>query len=190
MFGGRQFRDVMHLSEISISIAGGAILFKIAFNMVFNSTESDSPNASLDLRQRAQQLAGALLQFCNALPEGGGRLRAAMLRNSGQKLAKFRSICEAQGGFSEPTIAPYARVVTAKSVGRIVEIGNRRLACIAKLADAPCAPTAGIDLHLRCGSKVEIDSPLFTLHTETPGELQYALDVLTVGPNIFTLAAA
>ena len=40
MFGGRQFLDVMHLSEISLSIAGGVILFMIAINMVFKSTES------------------------------------------------------------------------------------------------------------------------------------------------------
>ena len=40
MFGGRQFLDVMHLSEISLSIAGGVILFMIAINMVFKSAES------------------------------------------------------------------------------------------------------------------------------------------------------
>jgi MarC family membrane protein len=40
MFGGRQFLNVMHLSEISLSIAGGVILFMIAINMVFKSTES------------------------------------------------------------------------------------------------------------------------------------------------------
>lgn len=40
MFGGRQFLDVMNLSEISLSIAGGIILFMIAINMVFKPTES------------------------------------------------------------------------------------------------------------------------------------------------------
>jgi len=40
MFGGRQFLDVMHLSEISLSIAGGVILLMIAINMVFKTTES------------------------------------------------------------------------------------------------------------------------------------------------------
>lgn len=39
MFGGRQFLDLMHLSEISLSIAGGVILFMIAINMVFKSSE-------------------------------------------------------------------------------------------------------------------------------------------------------
>lgn len=39
MFGGRQFLDVMHLSEISLSIAGGVILFMIATRMVFKSED-------------------------------------------------------------------------------------------------------------------------------------------------------
>ena len=40
MFGGRRFLDVMHLSEISLSIAGGVILFMIAINMVFKKADS------------------------------------------------------------------------------------------------------------------------------------------------------
>jgi len=40
MFGGRQFLDVMHLSEISMSIAGGVILFMIAIRMVFKPDEN------------------------------------------------------------------------------------------------------------------------------------------------------
>jgi MarC family membrane protein len=39
MFGGKQFLDLMHLSEISLSIAGGVILFMIAIRMVFKSPE-------------------------------------------------------------------------------------------------------------------------------------------------------
>jgi len=45
----------------------------------------------------------------------------------------------------------------------------------AKLAGAPQAPAAGIDLHVRNGDFVERGEPLFTLHAESPGELAYAL---------------
>ena len=40
MFGGRQLLELMHLSEISLSIAGGVILFMIAIRMVFGTTEA------------------------------------------------------------------------------------------------------------------------------------------------------
>jgi MarC family membrane protein len=39
MLFGRQFLELMHLSEISLSIAGGVILFMIAIRMVFKSPE-------------------------------------------------------------------------------------------------------------------------------------------------------
>lgn len=39
MFGGQRLLDLMHLSEISLSIAGGVILFMIAIRMVFGTTE-------------------------------------------------------------------------------------------------------------------------------------------------------
>ncbi|MBL8516673.1 MAG: NAAT family transporter [Betaproteobacteria bacterium] len=39
MFGGQRLLDLMHLSEISLSIAGGVILFMIAIRMVFGTAE-------------------------------------------------------------------------------------------------------------------------------------------------------
>jgi len=39
MFGGKAFLDIMRLSEVSLSIAGGVILFLIALRMVFPSAE-------------------------------------------------------------------------------------------------------------------------------------------------------
>jgi MarC family membrane protein len=39
MLGGKQFLELMHLSETSLSIAGGVILFMIAIRMVFKSPE-------------------------------------------------------------------------------------------------------------------------------------------------------
>ena len=39
LFGGHAFLDLMHLSETSLSIAGGLILFLIAIRMVFSHPE-------------------------------------------------------------------------------------------------------------------------------------------------------
>jgi len=146
-------------------------------------------DAPLDLRERALLLAGSLLEFCRAVPEGRGHARAAQLLDSGEALKKFMAICEAQGGFGEPVQSAFSHVVEARSSGRIIEVGNRRLARLAKLAGAPRAHAAGIDLHVACWRRVEKGMPLFTLHAESPGELQYALDSLAAGPDLFTLEA-
>ena len=49
---------------------------------------------------------------------------------------------------------------------------------MAKLAGAPRAKAAGLDLHVHLGDRVAAGQPLFTLHAEAPGELRYALDFL------------
>ena len=143
--------------------------------------------APLDLRERSLLLAGSLLEFCGSVAEGNGHTRAAELLDSGQAFKKFLTICDAQGGFKEPPRAAFMHVIESDVAGRIIEVGNRRLARIAKLAGAPRAPAAGIDLHVMCWSRVEKGMPLFTVHAETPGELQYALASLVAGPEVFRL---
>jgi thymidine phosphorylase len=65
-------------------------------------------------------------------------------------------------------------------------VDNRRLAKVAKLAGAPISPAAGIDLHVRLGDRVHTGQPLFTVHTESRGELEYALHyVATQRPIVF-----
>ncbi|APV50066.1 hypothetical protein BWI17_10435 [Betaproteobacteria bacterium GR16-43] len=48
MFGGKPFLEAMHLSETSLSIAGGVILFMIAIRMVFGHPEGAFGGTSKD----------------------------------------------------------------------------------------------------------------------------------------------
>ena len=132
-------------------------------------------DAPPDLRERALLLAGAVLELAGRAARGTGRALAARTLDSGQALAKFLAICEAQGGLREPPRAPYREVVAASRAGRIGAIDNRRLARAAKLAGAPHDPAAGAVIQVRLGDAVVRDQPLFTLHAQSPGELAYAL---------------
>jgi len=140
----------------------------------------NEPAGPADLARRALLLAGELLEFGGAAPPGSGTARAAEVLASGAAWRKFQEICEAQGGFREPSQAPHRLPVTARRSGAVVAIDNRRLARIAKLAGAPKAPCAGLELHVRCGDFVERGQPLFTLHAESPGELAYAFEYAQV----------
>jgi len=141
-----------------------------------------SPDAPLDLRDRALDLAGALLDLAED-DRGKGRQHAAELLGSATAEAKFLAICEAQGGFSEPQIAPYHAVETATTGGTIASIDNRRIARIAKLAGAPGRKTAGVLLHKRPGDTVERGEPVYEIHAETSGELDWARDYARSGPS-------
>lgn len=147
-------------------------------------------NAPLDLRERALDLAAALLEIAPGAEPGSGRIKARALLDSGAALRKFLAICEAQGGFTEPALAPYTRPVLAVGDGQVRDVDNRRLAKIAKLAGAPGSASAGIDCRLRIGDAVRAGEPLFEVHAHTPGQLEYALEYATAHPDIFGIEEA
>jgi thymidine phosphorylase len=134
---------------------------------------ADAPD---DLRQRALRLAGALLELGGVAPQGGGTAAADQTLRSGAALRKFEAICAAQGGIRTVPLARYRRDIGAPHAGVARSIDNRRLAMVAKLAGAPDAKAAGVELHTRIGMRIEIGQPLYTIHAETEGELDYAAE--------------
>lgn len=145
------------------------------------------PNAPQDLREKALLLSGHLLELCGEVKKGEGIDVATDILDRGEAWKKFLAICEAQGGFREPSRAPYQHPVEATTSGRVVSIHNRKLARVAKLAGAPADKTSGIDLHVKIGDRVESGQPLFTVHSESEGELEYALNYAEQHPHIITI---
>ncbi len=135
---------------------------------------TQEPRAPADLRDRAVLLAGAIFEMGGHAPQGGGAATALEALESGAAWAKFQAICEAQGGLRTPPLASHRRDFLSSAAGRVASIDNRKLARIAKFAGAAAAPAAGLDLHLRLGQEIARGEPIFTLHAETPGELEYA----------------
>jgi thymidine phosphorylase len=133
-------------------------------------------DAPRDLRERSLMLAGAVLELAGRAAKGHGLALAERTLDSGQALAKFTAICEAQGGMREPPRAPFQEALPAQAAGRVGAIDNRRLARAAKLAGAPQDAAAGAVIHVRLGDTVAVGQPLFTLHAQAPGELAYALN--------------
>jgi thymidine phosphorylase len=137
-----------------------------------------------DLRTRSIALAAALLELGGRSPAGEGATLATDILDDGRAWRKFQAVCAAQGGMREPPVARHRNVVEADRDGRVARFDNRRLARVAKLAGAPRAPAAGLDMHVRMGDRVRRGQPLFTLHAEAPGELRYALDFLEAQPSL------
>jgi thymidine phosphorylase len=145
------------------------------------------PDAPRDLRERGLLLAGHILELADVVSAGGGEALAREILQDGRAWTKFQAICRAQGGMRQLPVAPFTRPFNASRTGRVVRIDNRRLARVAKLAGAPRDSSAGLVLHARVGNRVERGEPLFTLHAETKGELEYALAYATGGGEIIAL---
>lgn len=136
----------------------------------------NSPDAPEDLRHRALQVAGALLEMGEAAAPGQGEAMARETLLSGRALEKLRAICQAQGGFFTPDLAQHTRTIHSERAGIVGLINNRLVARLAKLAGAPAAPGAGVYLHTHLGRRVDKGEVLMTVYAETTGELAYALE--------------
>jgi thymidine phosphorylase len=142
-----------------------------------------------DLRNRALELAGAILELSGHAPAGAGMALATAALDDGRAWNKFQHICEAQGGMRIPPSAQYRKEIIADREGALMEIDNRRIARLAKLAGAPSDKAAGIVLHVRLGDQITRGMPLCTLHAEAQGELDYALSYSEANSDIFRIAA-
>lgn len=146
--------------------------------------ESTAPQ---DLRERALDLAGHILEFSPGVKSGQGRKLAAGILDDGRAWKKFQAICEAQGGLRDIPKPKNTQVIEADRAGEVVSIDNRRIARVAKLAGAPFGKVAGVDLHAPVGTKIDKGQPLFTVHAESPGELDYALGYLEGQQGIISI---
>ena len=135
-------------------------------------------DAPPDLRAHALLLAGAILEFSSKVAPKQGRALAEEILTSGKAWTKFQAICEAQGGMRVIPKSCCQRDYKAPRAGRVIHIDTKRIALLAKLAGAPQSKAAGIDLHVKLQNTVAKDQPLFTLHTQSPGELEYAWSYL------------
>ncbi len=146
--------------------------------------------APVDLRLHAIELAGAVLELGHAVAPGRGNALAAELLDSGQAWTKFQAICEAQGGLREPPAAACRHEIRARQPGVLRAIDNRKLARVAKLAGAPVAAAAGLELLVHVGDTIEMGQPLYTLLAEAQGQLDFAGAYAAAHPDIFTIEEA
>ncbi len=143
--------------------------------------------APQDLKQRALAMAGAMLEMAQVVPVDKGLSKATTVLESGLAWEKFSAICEAQGGMKQPDEAPYLFKLIAEQHGIVKSIDNRRLAQVAKLAGAPLDLTAGVEIHVKVGQEVHPHETLLTIHAESSGELNYAVDYLENHADIISL---
>lgn len=148
--------------------------------------EHDAPP---DLRERAADIAGVVLELGGVAAEGAGPRLALETLDSGRAWERFVRICEAQGGLRTPPQAACVAPLVATHGGRVVHVDNRRLSRLAKLAGAPESPAAGLRLRVRLGDEVARGQPLLELHAQTAAELAYALDYARDAGDIVQVVA-
>jgi thymidine phosphorylase len=134
-----------------------------------------NPLAPIDLREKALELAGRVLEFDPDIRGGQGYSVARDILDSGRALAKMQAIIEAQGRQTSPPQPGRLRHdILAGRSGRVAAIDNLQLARIARLAGAPMDQGAGVDLHRKVGDPVNADEPIYSIYAEFPADFQFS----------------
>ena len=135
----------------------------------------NDPRAPVDLKEKALQLAGRILEFDPDVRGGQGYHLARDLLESGRAWRKMQDIIAAQDANPEPLAEAKLQFdVLAPASGEIVAIDNLRIAHIARLAGAPMDKAAGLYLHHKLHERVEQGQPLYTIHAEFHADFEFA----------------
>jgi thymidine phosphorylase len=141
----------------------------------------NDPRAPLDLKEKALQLAGRILEFDADVRGGEGYRLARDLLESGRALEKMERIIEAQGRHTivQPP-AKFEHQVLSPEAGVVTAIDNLQMARIARLAGAPMDSLSGIDLHKKLNHPVDKDEPLYTICAEFQPDFQFAREAAEI----------
>lgn len=154
---------------------------------------NNDPAAPADLRLKGLRLAGRVLEFDPDLRGGDGFSVARDILDSGRALARMNAIIDAQGrrdfDWRRPDLAPLVHDVVSDADGVVTAIDNERLARIARLAGAPNAEGAGVDLFHKLGDAVSRGQPLYRVHAASASELEFARRLASHGAG-FTIGPA
>ncbi len=139
------------------------------------------PEAPDDLRQKTLQLAGRILEFDPDVRGGQGYALARDILESGRALQKMHDIITSQGsrGF-DFSPAPLTIDILANKTGVVTTINNYQLARIARMAGAPMAKRAGVDLLKKIGDEVEKGAPLYRIYAEFPADFNFSHNLASI----------
>jgi AMP phosphorylase len=131
--------------------------------------------------QKSISLAGIALEMSGKAAPGTGAAMAQDLLVKGKALEKFRKIIEIQGGdpkVKSSDIIPgeHQFVVKAPTSGYVIEMNNKSLITLARIAGAPHDRGAGILLHAKKGKLLKSGEPLFTIYADRNWRLQKAIE--------------
>lgn len=142
----------------------------------------NDPAAPQDLRNKAIDMAAALLELVGDSKGKKAKQKAKDLLTSGQAFKKMEDIAKAQGlrCIDPAAIIPakHSFDVLASRSGKVSEIDNFIISKIARVAGAPADQNAGIYLYLHKKAKVRSGDILYTIYARSIENLNFAKELV------------
>ena len=133
----------------------------------------------LDLEKKSLFLASHLISFISKMPLQKAFSKAREILRSKEAFEKFKEIIEAQQGSvskikKKLKVGKHKLDVKSEKDGKVVEIDNRKISYIARLAGCPVDKGSGIFLYKHLNEKVKKGEKLFSIFAESKEKLEYA----------------
>jgi len=128
-----------------------------------------------DLEKKSLFLAGELLEMTKKAKRGEGVKLARKILDSGKAFEKFKQIVAIQkGSLNNLVLAKFKKDLLAKRDAKVVEIDNKKINSLAKIAGCPIDKSAGLYLHFHVGNRVKKGDKVLTIYSETKSRLRQA----------------
>lgn len=133
-------------------------------------------NSPKDLEEKSLFLAGELLEMVGKAKPNKGIEMAKQILDSGQAFKKFNQIIKAQGGKLRPMKeAKLKKNILAKRSGKIVEMHNKKINHLAKIAGCPTDKSAGLYLYKHLRERVKKGDKILTIYADSKTRLNQAI---------------
>lgn len=136
-------------------------------------------NGPQDLRKKSLFLAGEIFELCGKAKKSKGIEMATKILESGKAFYKFKEIIKAQQGSIEGqklSIAKFSYNIKSKKTSKVIEIDNKKINLLARIAGSPDDKKAGLYLYKHVGNKINKGENLISIYSQSNQRLKDAID--------------
>lgn len=130
----------------------------------------------LDLEKKSLFLAGQIFEMTGRTKKGKGIKLAKEILDSKKALKKFLEIIKAQkGNINRLKLAKFKKDIFVEKTGRILDIDNKKITDLARIAGCPMDKSAGLYLYKHEKEKLLKGEKIITIYAESESRLREAI---------------
>ncbi len=130
------------------------------------------------LEEISLSLSAEILELSGKAKKGTGIKLAKQILYSGKAFEKFKEIIKAQKGtlnFKKLKTAKFKKEINIKKSGKILEIDNKKINSLARIAGCPAEKSAGVYIYFYVGDKVKKGQKAITIYSTSKSRLKQAI---------------
>ncbi len=176
-FLGRHFHKIMRVvltkGEEPIGNGIGPVMEMIDIIRVLDRFEK----RPLDLEKKSLFLAGQIFEMTGKAKKGKGIKLAKEILDSKKAFKKFIEIIKAQkGNINRLKLAKFKQDIFVKKTGRILDIDNKKITSLARIAGCPMDKSSGLYLYKHENEKLLKGEKVITIYAESKSRLREAIN--------------